>query len=80
MIVAGEFIDHPIFKEFKQVLVSTEEESAANSLEVNGHILTPKGFSKTKKLLQDLGKPIIEIPLTEYQKLDGGLSCLSLRY
>ncbi|MCD8315985.1 MAG: N(G),N(G)-dimethylarginine dimethylaminohydrolase, partial [Eggerthellaceae bacterium] len=30
--------------------------------------------------IQDAGYPTIEVDTSEYRKLDGGLSCLSLRF
>lgn len=80
IIVTEEFVNHPAFKDYKQIVVPIEEEYAANSIHINGYILTPKGYPKTIKQLLEMNKSIKEIPLTEFQKLDGGVSCLSLRY
>jgi dimethylargininase len=40
----------------------------------------PKGFPGTKTKLQSLGLPIIELDVSEMQKMDGGLTCLSIRF
>ena len=80
VLVAGESVDHPAFSKYTQLVVPPEEEYAANSLRINETILTPAGYPQVKKLLQTLRKPIIEISVSEFHKLDGGLSCLSLRF
>ena len=80
VIVAGEFIDHKEFAHYNQIIVSSEEEYAANSLRINDYILTPEGFPNVLRKLSVMNKVIIELPLSEFQKLDGGLSCLSLRF
>ncbi|MFP4024170.1 MAG: dimethylarginine dimethylaminohydrolase family protein [Thiohalospira sp.] len=65
---------------FNQIIVDTEEQYAANSLRVNDYVLAPAGFPKTKIAIEKLGYKIIELELSEFQKMDGGLSCLSLRF
>jgi len=57
-----------------------QEEYAANSLRINDYVLTPRGFPKTKSEIENLGYRVIEIEMSEFQKMDGGLSCLSLRF
>ena len=65
---------------YHQIIVETDEEYAANALRINDHILVPAGFPKTKAAIKKLGYKIIELELSEFQKMDGGLSCLSLRF
>ena len=61
-------------------LVDDDESYAANSLWINEKVLVPNGFSKTKKKIEQLGYTVIEVEVSEFRKLDGGLSCLSLRF
>lgn len=65
---------------FNRILIDQDESYAANCLRVNDYILVPKGFPKTKANVEKLGYKIIELELSEFQKMDGGLSCLSLRF
>ncbi len=69
-----------LFAEYRMILIDEKELYAANSLLVNGHILTPRGFLNTKTKLIDAHFDIIEVETSELQKMDGGLSCLSLRF
>jgi dimethylargininase len=61
------------------VTVAEGEEYCANSIEVNGRILFPSGFPVTLEKLKGFGLDIVEVDMSEFQKMDGGLSCLSLR-
>jgi len=61
------------------ITVAPGEEYCANSIEVNGRILFPSGFPVTLEKLKKRGLEIIELDMSEFQKMDGGLSCLSLR-
>lgn len=80
IIVAGEFQNNPEFIHFDQILIPPEEAYSANSLRVNDVILIPQGFPAIKQELLHRNLPFIEIKVSEFQKLDGGLSCLSLRF
>jgi len=68
------------FKSYNQIVIDKNEEYAANSLRINDYVLVPKGFPKTLKEIKNLGYKVIELDLSEYQKMDGGLSCLSIRF
>ena len=56
------------------------EDYAANCIRVNDAVLIAGGFPKTRALLDGLGYRVIELEMSEYQKMDGGLSCLSVRW
>jgi len=60
--------------------VDPDEAYAANSVWINGTVLTPRGFPKAMALIKSAGYNIREVDVSEFQKLDGGLSCLSLRF
>ena len=68
------------FDQYEKILVNQEEVYAANSLLINDHLLVPKGFPKTRSALLETKFDIIEVETSELQKMDGGLSCLSLRF
>ena len=40
----------------------------------------PAGIPKTEKAVRDMGYETIQIDTSEYRKIDGGPSCLSLRF
>ena len=63
------------------IIISDQEESySANCLPVNDFLLIPKGFPKSKKKIVELGYNIIELDMSEFRKMDGGLTCLSLLF
>ncbi len=80
LVVAKEFLNEPRFQQFKQLEVSSEEAYAANSLWINDRVLVPKGFPNTKALIESAGYKTIVVDTSEFRKIDGGLSCLSLRF
>ena len=62
------------------VRMAPGEEYAANCIRVNEYILIAAGFPKFESTLRELGYKLIVLDMSEYQKMDGGLSCLSLRF
>ncbi|MFJ7727447.1 dimethylarginine dimethylaminohydrolase family protein [Neobacillus sp. NPDC097160] len=80
VVVAGEFIDHPDFNTYSKIIVPPEEEYAANCIRVNDFVILPAGYPITKQRINEAGYQTIELDMTEFRKLDGGLSCLSLRF
>ena len=62
------------------IRVAEQENYAANCLQVNDHVLVPDGFPLIKSDLERSGYQTIPLAMSEYQKMDGGLTCLSLRF
>jgi len=79
LLLTKEFAEIPEFSGYKKVVVADGEEYAANSLLINGTILTPEGFPHTFRQLSGLGNPVIKLDISEARKMDGGLTCMSLR-
>jgi len=80
LVVAGEMRDNPAFAEFDWIAVDDDEAYAANCLWINGTVLVASGFPSVKRAIENRGFPTIALEMSEFRKLDGGLSCLSLRY
>lgn len=80
LLLTQEFFDRDEFNGFQKIIVPKDEEYAANTLWLNDHLITPKGFPKTRQLLSNLGMEIFELDVSEVQKMDGGLTCMSLRF
>ncbi|MEZ7813700.1 MAG: dimethylargininase [Paracoccaceae bacterium] len=56
------------------------EEAAANAIRFNDLVLFPEGFPKTRDMLLASGYNLRELGNSECSKIDGGMSCLSLRF
>jgi dimethylargininase len=80
MLTFGEMHTHADFSQFNRIEIAEDEDYAANSVWINGTVLVPKGFPKALLAIQQLGYKTREVAMSEFQKLDGGLSCLSLRF
>ena len=80
MLVSGEFVNKPEFAKYNRVEIPEEEAYAANCIWVNGTVIVPEGYPAVEKAVRDLGYKVLLVDTSEYRKVDGGLSCLSLRF
>lgn len=80
LVVIEELAERPEFRGFELIRVLPEEEYAANCLPVNAKVLVAAGFPLFEEQLVKLGLDVIALDMSEFQKMDGGLSCLSLRF
>jgi len=80
LCLIAELAAHPAFAGYERVVVDADEAYAANAIRVNDHVLIARGFPKLEQRLQALGFRTLALDMGEFEKMDGGLSCLSLRY
>jgi len=62
------------------VTVEPDEAYAANAVRVNDVLLIASGHPLLEARLRGLGYDVVALAMSEFRKLDGGLSCLSLRF
>lgn len=74
------FLALPAFADFEHWVLPETEIHAANTLWINEHLLTPAGYPATEARLRAWHKPVHVLEMSEVEKMDGGLSCLSLRF
>lgn len=80
LLATAEFAGRAELASFDIIRTPPDEPHAANCVLINGRLLAPAGCQATRRLLAPLGRPIIEVDISEFQKMDGGLTCLSLRF
>lgn len=80
LLVSGEFVDKPDFAAYNRIEIPEAEAYAANCIWVNGTVIVPEGFPAVEAAVRNAGYPVLLVDTSEYRKLDGGLSCLSLRF
>jgi hypothetical protein len=80
LLAAGAIAGHRALSGWEIVRVPEGEDYAANCIRVNDALLVARGFPATCAMLSDLGYTLVPLDISEYRKMDGGLSCLSLRW
>ncbi len=80
LLVTKDFADLDEFQAYDKIILDANEEYAGNVLLINDCLIMPKGFPSTRKKLEALGIEVIELDVSEARKMDGGLTCMSLRF
>ncbi|MBG0791755.1 MAG: amidinotransferase [Desulfovibrionaceae bacterium] len=65
---------------FERIVVGDDEAYARNCLYINGAVIVPAGFPGTLDKVRATGVETVVLDMSEFRKLDGGLTCLSLRF
>jgi dimethylargininase len=71
-------VDAGQFADVQPVAVAEDEPAAANSLRVGDRLILPAGNPKTAASLRDRGFTVIEVDVSELQKAEAGVTCMSL--
>jgi dimethylargininase len=78
MIIAPDLVDPDSFPGFRFIRIPEHEAYAADALYIGGgKVIIPVGFPTTVAKLEDAGYRPIEIDVSEFEKGDGGVTCLS---
>ena len=80
LVVIDALRERDEFRGYDLIRVSGGEEYAANCLCVNDHVLVAANYPAIERKLRELGCQTISLEMSEFQKMDGGLSCLSVRF
>lgn len=80
LVLIEALAEHPAFRGYEVVRVPAGEEYGANCVRVNDVILVSDGQPRLDAQLRALGYALEVLDMSEYRKMDGGLSCLSLRW
>lgn len=79
MVVVPSLANHPALDRYERIVVHEGEEYAANCVRLNDVVLVPAGFPHIAETLDRLGYQMVQLDMSEFRKMDGGLSCLSVR-
>jgi dimethylargininase len=80
LVAIEELAERPGLRPHRIVRVPAGEEYAANCLRLNDRLLVAAGYPKTAAALELLGYRLETLDMSEFRAMDGGLSCLSLRF
>ncbi len=80
MVVDAELAGRHEFRKFEVISPETTEAYAANCLAFGGTVVIASGFPGFESQVRRLGFKTVALEMSEFQKMDGGLSCLSLRF
>jgi dimethylargininase len=80
LVITDDLAGRAEFRGYQVIHVPGKESYAANCVYVNEYVLIPEGFPRLATTLRSSGFKLLLLDVSEFRKMDGGLSCLSLRF
>jgi dimethylargininase len=80
LVVMEEMAGWAAFAGYEVIRVASDESYGANCVRVNDQVLVAAGYPRLTAELTARGFRPLALDMSEFRKMDGGLSCLSLRF
>ncbi|MCE7950021.1 MAG: N(G),N(G)-dimethylarginine dimethylaminohydrolase [Xanthomonadales bacterium PRO7] len=80
LVLIDALAGHAAFSDFTIVRIAATESYAANFLRINESVILSAGFPQFESRVRAFGYPVVALDMSEFRKMDGALSCLSLRF
>jgi dimethylargininase len=78
ILINRSWIDVEPFRGFELLDVPEDEANAANALVLNGVVVLPESFPKTRALLEERRFQVRTVDVSELQKAEAGVTCCSV--
>jgi dimethylargininase len=80
MVLIKSMEDYSEFSNYRKIIVAPDDNYAANCVRINDTVIAAHGYPRLTAQLRANDFSVITLEMSEFQKMDGGLSCLSLRF
>ena len=80
MLATKPYADHQVLSHFDILIVPDDESYAANTLTIGDTVIMARGYLKTQLQIEDAGFDVICLDMSEFEKCEGALTCLSLLF
>jgi dimethylargininase len=78
LIAVEAYARHPLFAGLDVIVAPPEEAYAVNALGIGENVIMPACYPRVSAALQARGFTVLPVPVSEFAKADGGVTCLSL--
>jgi len=78
MIAAERYAGHRALRGFEVVVVPEGEEYAADTLAIGDTVLMPSGLPRAHEAVRELGFDVVPLEVSEFEKCEGAITCLSI--
>ena len=80
MIATRAYAGHPALKGFHVLAVPDDEGYAANTLAIDDAVLMPSRHPSAQGMVREAGFDVVSLDVSEFEKCEGALTCLSLLF
>ena len=78
LLIDPERVENTAYKSFQWIEVEEKDSYAANCLALGNRIIMPAGFPTIREKILQHGFETVEVEMSEFEKADGGVTCLSI--
>lgn len=78
MIATRKYASHPALEGFDVLIVPEGEEYAADTLAIGETVLMPAGRPRAHEMVREAGFDVISLNVSEFEKCEGAITCLSI--
>jgi dimethylargininase len=79
-VVTSRYEDHPVLRKYTRIVLPEHEAYAVNTLTIGGITLMSMGHPESARFVQDAGFDVIKLNMTEFEKCEGAITCLSILF
>jgi dimethylargininase len=78
VIASGRFADHEAFRDLEVIRIPEEEAYAADALAIGDVVLMAAGREASHSLVRQAGFEVVSVEVSEFEKCEGAITCLSI--
>jgi len=78
MIATERYATHPALEGFQIIIPPSKDEYAADTLAVGDTVLMAEGYPEAHQMVNEAGFDVVVLNVSEIQKCDGALTCMSI--
>ncbi|MFQ5445070.1 MAG: hypothetical protein ACE5EK_10690, partial [Nitrospinales bacterium] len=78
LVIHPPAVETSCFKKYEWIEVEDHKAYAANCLAIGESVLMPEGYPGLSEQIEEKGLKVVTLPMSEFEKADGGVTCLSL--
>jgi len=72
------YVRNPNLELYDKIVLPVEESHSANAVAIDGVIVMSIRHKKTAEMVKEAGFDVIHLDMSEFEKCDGALTCLSI--
>jgi dimethylargininase len=78
MVCNPRYAEHPVLEPFAKIILPFKESHSANTLTLGDLVIMSARHDETARMVKDSGFDVIQLDMSEFEKCDGALTCLSI--
>lgn len=78
IVCNSKYVDHPVLEPFTKIILPVEESHSANTLALGDVVIMSARHDETARMVKEAGFEVIQLDMSEFEKCDGALTCLSI--